>query len=551
MPVVSLRPSSDVSVTDWETGTGSSSNLYAEIDETTVSSSDYIATEGGTAKFELTNPSAGITAATMRVRFRKDGDDEANLTVRLLQNNAPTTWNTADKTSNVSLSGGNLIATIGDEDFAGMRTVASYSSGKKYAEIMIARDGGDTNSIMVGFSNASQSLTSSLGSINNDSLAWYRQGQVVLAASTLDTISAYTADDAILCLAIDFDNEKFWARPSTDANWNDDVLANQNPATNTGGISFSTIDAGPYFLTMVVYSQGGDVYTLNTGASSYAGVRPAGFTNWTSGGEATVAEWDYIDIADTDTDIEIALTSPQFALISDPNDLRIEFEASVSSVSANGLLTGLVSYWPMQEAANVNRVDVHGSNDFVDITTLVGQSTGHVEANCADLLAGGVNQSLRMPDGGLAFHNAFSMSMWVNPDTVASLQGIFGKGAPEFRVYSLGSPAGTIYWEINSSGQAHSSVVISASAWQLLVFVYDPAGSYGVSLDGATAVTTAVTSPIPNGTDYFWFGQNENAGNLYNGKVEQIGFWNRVLTAGEITALWNGGAGLPYSSFTA
>ena len=69
MPVVSLRPSADVSVTDWETGGGSGSNLYAEIDETTVSSTDYIATEGGTAKFDLTNPSAGITAATMRVGF--------------------------------------------------------------------------------------------------------------------------------------------------------------------------------------------------------------------------------------------------------------------------------------------------------------------------------------------------------------------------------------------------------------------------------------------------------------------------------------------------
>jgi hypothetical protein len=29
-----------------------------------------------------------------------------------------------------------------------------------------------------------------------------------------------------------------------------------------------------------------------------------------------------------------------------------------------------------------------------------------------------------------------------------------------------------------------------------------------------------------------------------------MGFWKRVLTATEITALYNGGAGLPFSSFT-
>jgi hypothetical protein len=34
------------------------------------------------------------------------------------------------------------------------------------------------------------------------------------------------------------------------------------------------------------------------------------------------------------------------------------------------------------------------------------------------------------------------------------------------------------------------------------------------------------------------------------GLIDEVGFWKRKLTAQEITALYNGGAGLPFSSFT-
>ncbi len=32
--------------------------------------------------------------------------------------------------------------------------------------------------------------------------------------------------------------------------------------------------------------------------------------------------------------------------------------------------------------------------------------------------------------------------------------------------------------------------------------------------------------------------------------LDEVAFWKRKLTAAEIAALFNGGAGLPYSSFT-
>ena len=33
---------------------------------------------------------------------------------------------------------------------------------------------------------------------------------------------------------------------------------------------------------------------------------------------------------------------------------------------------------------------------------------------------------------------------------------------------------------------------------------------------------------------------------ILDGSVDELGLWNRVLTSGEMTNLWNGGAGLTY-----
>jgi hypothetical protein len=36
----------------------------------------------------------------------------------------------------------------------------------------------------------------------------------------------------------------------------------------------------------------------------------------------------------------------------------------------------------------------------------------------------------------------------------------------------------------------------------------------------------------------------------FNGGLDEVGFWNRPLSATEIAVLYNNGAGKPYSSFT-
>jgi hypothetical protein len=80
-------------------------------------------------------------------------------------------------------------------------------------------------------------------------------------------------------VAVDRTNNKIWFKNLTaGSGWNNAVIGSQNPATNTGGIDISAITGSVY--PMSDQNDLNDARTVNLGASAYAGVIPAGFTNW-------------------------------------------------------------------------------------------------------------------------------------------------------------------------------------------------------------------------------------------------------------------------------
>lgn len=87
------RPSSDVSIGAWTTDTGSISNLYAAIDETSANDADFIRSEGSPVASVCTIALSSVTDPVSssghihRYRYAKDVADSGriDLTVRLLQ----------------------------------------------------------------------------------------------------------------------------------------------------------------------------------------------------------------------------------------------------------------------------------------------------------------------------------------------------------------------------------------------------------------------------------------------------------------------------------
>ncbi len=188
-----------------------------------------------------------------------------------------TAWNPADAGTGLTTSNGNLTVTNG-AGFANtaIRAVASHTTGKYYYETHLDSSV-SLNFLNQGFGNASAGLALQPGSDANAMGYQPGSGPVRINSSIVATIQTSAVGDT-LCLAIDLTNSKLWIR-TNGGNWNNDILANQNPATNTGGIPFTGLNAGPYF-PMAGLVQSPDAITSNFGATAYAQAVPSGFGNW-------------------------------------------------------------------------------------------------------------------------------------------------------------------------------------------------------------------------------------------------------------------------------
>jgi hypothetical protein len=192
---------------------------------------------------------------------------------------ATTTFDPAHTDANLSLSGGNLIASLGSAGgpYVNTRTIASHSSGKIYNEFVDTNDSGNSNSVCVGLLNSSQVTNNYLGSSSN-SVGYFGggggSGTVSINGSTVATVQGYAQGNTI-SMAEDTTGQLVWFGVNGGI-WNNSGSA--NPATGVGGISISGV-TGPYFGGVCENGSGtGLVMTGNFGAAS------PGYTYFTSYG---------------------------------------------------------------------------------------------------------------------------------------------------------------------------------------------------------------------------------------------------------------------------
>jgi len=233
----------------------------------------------------------------------------------------------------------------------------------------------------------------------------------------------------------------------------------------------------------------------------------------------------------------------------------------MSDVKNSGLATGLVSYWELEEASGT-RVDSHGSNDLTDNNT-VGQATG-IQGNGADFEDSN-SEYLSITDAsqsGLGLTGDFTISAWVKPESILPGDGnrpIVDKN----NCYSLRLERFTgtfnnnivlIIWGTSGICRFKSTTQLSVGTWYHIVASFDASASSmeiyingteeGVSVNtGATNVRTLTEFFSIGGTDYMPF-------DSFDGIIDEVGVWNRILTSSEATALYNSGAGIPYEAAT-
>jgi hypothetical protein len=184
---------------------------------------------------------------------------------------ANTTWNPADKSATMTLSGGNLVAT-GTGAIAWVRAVDKKTTGKFYWELTAT-----------AWSNSNSGLGFCPSGLANPNLASgaglcavYATGIIFVNGTNVGTLGARSAGD-IIGIALDVGAQLAWFRVAPSGNWNGSGTA--SPGTGVGGLSLTSITNVDDCPLAGFYPGTSESATANFGDSAFSGAVPSGFTS--------------------------------------------------------------------------------------------------------------------------------------------------------------------------------------------------------------------------------------------------------------------------------
>lgn len=222
------------------------------------------------------------------------------------------------------------------------------------------------------------------------------------------------------------------------------------------------------------------------------------------------------------------------------------------------LLTNLVLYWKLDETSGSSAADASGNGNN---GTLVG--------NAAFNSGGKLNYGVSMDGNGDRVDGpsrtppaAYSMSIWAKQAATGGFK-ILGhqQDANLFTYCFVNSGNGVVnyVYETNNSTrigrQTANNAFPTDLAWHHVVVTWSGgtgATSIKIYVDGTQADTTSLTTGTfanrqTNAcTACIGGGSGVASVNAWNGIQDEAGFWDRELTAAEVTKLYNGGVGLTY-----
>lgn len=222
------------------------------------------------------------------------------------------------------------------------------------------------------------------------------------------------------------------------------------------------------------------------------------------------------------------------------------------------LTDNLISYWELEEASGT-RDDAHGANDLTDNNT-VGQSASGKVGNCADFEADNSEKLTRADNTDLSAGDiSFTFAAWVFLESKTARMNIITKDGPTDGEYD-------IQWHdivdrfqfvvFGTSGFGNSGAAVgdalgspSTATWYFIVAWHDAtANTVNIQINNGTVDSAAHSAGVFDGTGVFAIGATDAFGQYFDGLIDQVGFWKRVLTSQERTDLYNSGNGLSYAA---
>jgi hypothetical protein len=222
------------------------------------------------------------------------------------------------------------------------------------------------------------------------------------------------------------------------------------------------------------------------------------------------------------------------------------------------ILAGLQGYWKLDETTGT-RADSSGNNNNLTDNNSVGYGSGADAklVNSANFVAAS-SQYLSITDAaqtGLGMQDSsYSASFWVKPAASGTtyIMGQWGSVSGD-RAWNIamvvdgGTPNITLYNNANVTSR-QLNTAITTGVWYHFVVVYNYAtATASLYKNGAFVGSGSLSANSHDSTAAFTLGAVfDTSGQYCDGYLDEVGVWNRVLSANEIAELYNANKALAY-----
>lgn len=227
--------------------------------------------------------------------------------------------------------------------------------------------------------------------------------------------------------------------------------------------------------------------------------------------------------------------------------------SGLSSQAQSNIGDGLVAVWGFDgnllDTVADNHGTARGSNPipFVDGKAGFGKAIKLDGNNQFVEITGGNEDNLEFPGGSM------SIAAWFKVDAFdTEWQALIAKGeGNNWRIARRTTENGVAY--AGGIGDTPTGVDVNDGQWHHIVAVTDATGTeFGaaVYIDGVLDTTTSGTPALASNAQPVMIGENPEARNReWEGEIDDVGIWNRVLTPEEVAHIYNSGTGRPLINF--
>lgn len=229
------------------------------------------------------------------------------------------------------------------------------------------------------------------------------------------------------------------------------------------------------------------------------------------------------------------------------------------------LADSLISYYKADEASG-NLLDAHGTNELVETGGTIDATTGIING-ARDIEAGDneyftIDSNASVQTGDIDF----TFAAWVQIESegfAGVTRDIVSKFVTsgtnsEYLMGYLGSDTSSLrrfrFLVRNAANSANVSVSAdnlgkpALATWYYVIGWHDAAANtINIQVDNGTVDSLSHTGGVFSAAAPFRIGARGNATSIWDGLIDEVGFWKRVLTADERTDLYNSGNGRDYA----